>query len=157
MIGGPLRFMAALRPGPLDRAGRRSQLPGTTSLVVSMAKLRSSLALLLALSGCAGLVPPSATPSPALAEKVHSLMGEDRACSRPIAGALAAYHLTADGISSIDLTPVPPADPTDYFLPQRQAWVRRPGQPGQIVVQYDRGDCRIATVYARDGATLPAV
>jgi hypothetical protein len=125
---------------------------------IGMAQLRSSLALVLALSGCAALVPPSATPDPTLAEKVRTLMGnEDYDCSGRVAGALAAYHLTADGISRIDLTPVPPADPTDYFLPQRQAWVRQPGQPGEIVVQYDRGDCRIATVYARDGATLPAI
>lgn len=122
-----------------------------------MAKLRSSLALILALSGCAGLAPPpSATPDPALAEKVRSLMGtEERDCSAGIAGALAGQHVTAAGISRIDLTPVPPADPNDYFLGQRQAWVRQPGQPGAIVVQYDRRTCRIATVYARDGATLP--
>ncbi|MGK9233018.1 hypothetical protein KXS07_15305 [Inquilinus limosus] len=122
-----------------------------------MAKLRSSLALVLALSGCAGLVPPSATPDPALAEKVRGLMGDD-VCSDRVAGALAAYHLTAGGVSRIDLSPVPPRRQDDYNLSsQRQAWVRQPSRPGAIVVQYDRGNCRVAQVYARDGATLPAV
>ncbi|MGO1075400.1 hypothetical protein [Inquilinus sp. CA228] len=123
-----------------------------------MAKLRSSLALVLALSGCAGLVPPSATPDPALAERVRSLMGdEDYDCSARVASALAPYHFTAGGISRIDLAPVPPRRPDDYNLSQRQAWIRQPGQPGAIVVQYDRGNCRIAQVYARDGATLPPI
>jgi hypothetical protein len=123
-----------------------------------MAQLRSSLALVLALSGCAGLVPPSATPDPALAEKVRSLMGnEEYDCSGNVAGALAAYHITAGDISRIDLSPVPPADPSDYFLGQRQAWVRQPGQPGAIVVQYDRRNCRIAQIYARGGTTLPPI
>ncbi|MGK9165970.1 hypothetical protein KXR53_06720 [Inquilinus limosus] len=123
-----------------------------------MAKLRSSIALVVALSGCAGLVPPSATPDPALAEKVRGLMGnEDDDCSGRVAGVLAAYHLTAEGISRIELTPVPPRRPDDYNLSQRQAWIRQPGQPGAIVVQYDRGNCRIAQVYARDGATLPPI
>lgn len=124
-----------------------------------MATLRSSLALVLALSGCAGLAPaPSATPDPALAEKVRTLMGkDDYDCSGRVAGALAAYHVAAAGISRIELTPVPPADPNDYFLGQRQAWVRQAGQPGAIVVQYDRRTCLVSTIYARDGATLPAV
>jgi hypothetical protein len=124
-----------------------------------MVKLSSSLALVLALSGCAGLAPvPSVTPDPTLADKVRSLMGnEEYDCSGRVAGALAAHHLTAAGISRIELTPVPPADPNDYFLGQRQAWVRQPGQPGAIVVQYDRRTCRIATVYPREGATLPPV
>ena len=123
-----------------------------------MAQLRSSLALVLALSGCAALVPPSATPDPTLAEKVRTLMGnEDYDCSGRVAGALAAYHLTADGISRIELAPVPPARPDDYNLGQRQAWVRQSGQPGAIVVQYDRMTCRIAVVSARDGATLPPI
>ncbi|WP_342234690.1 hypothetical protein [Inquilinus sp. OTU3971] len=123
-----------------------------------MAKLRPNLAFILALSGCTGLVPPSATPDPALAERVRSLMGDDDVCSGRVAGALAPYRLTAGGISRIDLAPVPPRRQDDYNLSdQRQAWVRQPGQPGAIVVQYDRGNCRIAQVYARDGATLPAI
>ncbi|KGM32966.1 hypothetical protein [Inquilinus limosus] len=117
-----------------------------------MAELRSSLALILVLSGCAGV--PSATPDPALAEKVRSLMGGD-ICSDRVAGALAARHLTAAGISGIERTPVTPGYPTEYSLAQRQAWVRQPGQPGAVVVQYDQQSCRIALVYARDGATLP--
>ncbi|MFE0752693.1 hypothetical protein ACFW16_01980 [Inquilinus sp. NPDC058860] len=121
-----------------------------------MAKLRSSLALVLALPGCAGLIPPSATPDPALAEKVRGLMGDD-ACSGRVAGALAAYRLTADGISSIEIAPVTPGSPTEYSLAARQAWVRQPGQPGAIVVQYDPRGCRVAQVYARDGGTLPAI
>jgi hypothetical protein len=123
---------------------------------IGMAKLRSSLALVLALSGCAGLVPPSATPDPALAEKVRSLMGDD-ACSGRVAGALAAYHLTAGGISSIEIAPFTPGSPTEYSLAARQAWVKQPGRPGAIVVQYDPLSCRIAQVYARNGATLPPV
>ncbi|HEY9346663.1 MAG TPA: hypothetical protein VIQ53_15200 [Inquilinus sp.] len=123
-----------------------------------MAKLSSSLALVVTLSGCAGLIPPSATPDPALAEKVRSLIGnKDYDCSGRVAGALAAYHLTADGISSIEIAPVTPGYPTDYSLAARQAWVRQRGQPGAIVVQYDPRGCRIAQVYARDGATLPAI
>lgn len=123
-------------------------------MVAVMTKPWSSLAIVLALSACA--VPPSATPDPALASRVQSLMGDD-VCSARVAGALAAYRLTADGIAGIDLSPVPPGYSSQYDLGQRQAWVRQPGQPGAIVVQYDRRGCRVATVYARDGAVLPAV
>jgi hypothetical protein len=83
-------------------------------------------------------------------------MGND-ACSGPVAGALAAYHLTAGGISSIEIAPFTPGSPTEYSLAARQAWVKQPGQPGAIVVQYDPLSCRIAQVYARNGATLPPV
>lgn len=121
-----------------------------------MAKVRFSLALILILSGCAAQVPPSATADPALVEMVRTAMGND-SCSGPVANALAAYRLTADGISRIELAPATPGYPTEYSLALRQVWVRQAGQPGAIVVTYDSRDCRVATVHARDGATLPAV
>ncbi len=121
-----------------------------------MAKLRSSLTLILTLSGCAAQVPPSATADPALAEKVRTQMGNNE-CSGRVANALSAYHLTAGGISSIELAPATPGYPTEYSLALRQVWVRQSAQPGAIVVTYDPRGCRVATVQARDGATLPAV
>lgn len=119
-----------------------------------MTELRSSLVLVLALAGCAVQAPSSATADPALAEKVRTMMRNDD-CSGPVANALAAHHLTAGGISRIEMAPVLPGYPTEYSLAQRQAWVRQAGQPGAIVVEYDPRGCRVATVYARDGATLP--
>lgn len=120
-----------------------------------MARIRFSVATVLALTGCADLVPPSAAPDPSLAEKVQTLMGNE-VCSNRVAGALAAYHVTAGEIGGIELAPWIPGWPTEYTLAQRQAWVRQAGKPGAIVVRYDPRDCRIATVYARDGATLPS-
>jgi hypothetical protein len=90
-----------------------------------------------------------------LAEKVRTAMGSD-VCSGRVAGALAAYHLTGSGISSIELAPFTPGYPTEYSLAMRQVWVRQSGQPGAIVVRYDPRGCRIATDDARDGATLAA-
>ncbi|MGF6227586.1 hypothetical protein QFZ27_001541 [Inquilinus ginsengisoli] len=121
-----------------------------------MIKLCSTLALVLALSCCAGQAPLTATPDPALAEKVHRALGND-ICSGRVAGALAAHHLTAGSISRIELAPVTPGYPTEYSLALRQVWVRQPSQPGAIVVRYDPRGCRIAEVYGRDGATLPTL
>ena len=157
-IGGPFRFQ-----GERCAAARLTGRAGSTislakpAVGIGMAKLRSSLALVLALSGCAGLVPPSATPDPALAEKVRSLMGNGRLLRprRRRAGGLSPHG--GRHLQHRDRAGSRPADPTEYSLGQRQAWVRQPGRPGAIVVQYDRRSCRIAQVYARNGATLPPI
>lgn len=81
-------------------------------------------------------------------------MGND-VCADRVAGALAAHHVAASGISRIELAPALPGYPTEYSLALRQVWVRQASQPGAIVVRYDPRGCRIADVYARDGATLP--
>ncbi|MGF6227621.1 hypothetical protein QFZ27_001576 [Inquilinus ginsengisoli] len=119
-----------------------------------MIKLLSGCALVVTLSSCTGQAPLSAPPDPAVAERVRTALGND-ICADRLASALTAHHLTASGISRIELAPVLPGYPTEYSLALRQMWVRPAGQPGAIVVQYDPRGCRIAQVYARDGATLP--
>lgn len=119
-----------------------------------MARLRSCIALVLLLSGCAGQAPPSATPDPAVADTVRSQMGNE-VCSDRVAGALTARHLAASDIARVELAPYTPGYPTEYSLALRQVWVRQTNRPGTIIVRYDPRDCRIATVDEQNGAMLP--
>jgi hypothetical protein len=108
------------------------------------------------LTGCIAAPPPEAPPDPAVAAKLRQLSGNN-ACSDQIAGALTAAGITADRITGYDLAPAATAGRrsggTRRNL-QRQAWFKMAGG-GNVVVQFEPSSCRIALLYARDGATLP--
>ena len=108
------------------------------------------------LTGCIAAAPPEASPDPALAAKLRQLSGND-ACSDRIAGALTAAGITADRVAGYDLAPAATAGRrsggTRRNL-QRQAWLKMAGG-GNVVVQFEPPSCRIAILYARDGAVLP--
>ncbi|MGL4965279.1 MAG: hypothetical protein ACRC67_28925 [Inquilinus sp.] len=108
------------------------------------------------LTGCIAAAPPEAAPDPALAAKLRQLSGGD-ACSDRIAGALTAAGITADRISDYDLAPLASGGRRNSGIRrnlQRQAWLKMAGG-GSVVVQYEPSSCRIALLYARDGAVLP--
>ena len=118
--------------------------------------IRATAVCALLLSGCAGNLPPSAPPDPAVAAKLRQLSGGD-ACSDRIAGALTAAGITADRISDYDLAPMATGgrrNSGNRRNLQRQAWLKLAGG-GNVVVQYEPSSCRISTLYARDGAVLP--
>lgn len=109
------------------------------------------------LTGCIAAAPPEATPDPAVAAKLRQLSG-GAPCSDRIAGALTAARITADRISDYDLAPAPTGgrrNSGNRRNLQRQAWLKMAGG-GNVVVQFEPSSCRIATLYARDGAVLPA-
>ncbi|MGK9171413.1 hypothetical protein KXR53_34315 [Inquilinus limosus] len=109
------------------------------------------------LTGCIAAAPPEVAPDPAVAARVRQLSGNN-ACSDRIAGALTAARITADRISGYDLAPVSPGGRRisgNRRALQRQAWFKMAGG-GIVVVQFESSNCRIAALYARDGATLPA-
>ena len=108
------------------------------------------------LTGCIAAAPPEAAPDPAVAAKLRQLSGGD-ACSDRIAGALTAAGITADRISDYDLAPIATGGRRNSGTRrnlQRQAWLKMAGG-GNVVVQYEPSSCRIALLYARDGAVLP--
>jgi hypothetical protein len=108
------------------------------------------------LTGCIAAAPPEAAPDPAVAAKLRQLSGGN-ACSDRIAGALTAAGIAADRITDYDLAPAATSGRrsggTRRNL-QRQAWLKMAGG-GNVVVQFEPSSCRIALVYARDGAVLP--
>ena len=108
------------------------------------------------LTGCIAAAPPEAAPDPAVVAKLRQLSGGD-ACSDRIAGALTAAGITADRISDYDLAPIATGGRRNSGTRrnlQRQAWLKMAGG-GNVVVQYEPSSCRIALLYARDGAVLP--
>jgi hypothetical protein len=108
------------------------------------------------LTGCIAAAPPEAAPDPAVAAKLRQL-SDGNACSDRIAGALTAAGIAADRITDYDLAPAATSGRrsggTRRNL-QRQAWLKMAGG-GNVVVQFEPSSCRIALVYARDGAVLP--
>ena len=109
------------------------------------------------LTGCIAAASPEAAPDPTLAAKLRQLSGNN-ACSDRIAGAVTAAGITADRITDYDLAPSTTGGRRNSGTRrnlQRQAWLKMAGG-GYVVVQYEPSSCRIALLYVRDGAVLPA-
>lgn len=121
-----------------------------------MTPLRTIPLAAFLVAGCIAAAPPESAPSPAIAAKVRDLSG-NAACSDRIAGALTAAAIPADRIDGYTLAPAATGSGRNSGTRrdvQRNAWLHMAGG-GSVVVQFDPTTCRIATLYARDGATLP--
>jgi hypothetical protein len=109
------------------------------------------LAVVFAVSACAGVPPRLEAPSQATASTLNRLNGHP--CTPTVASALDAYR-------------VPPESIRDFFYTQRfsgesrligyTAWMHLTGQPGYLVVDVDRS-CQFEQAYTRGGANLPGV
>ncbi|WP_026873038.1 hypothetical protein [Inquilinus limosus] len=122
-----------------------------------MLPFRTLAAAGFVLAGCIAAAPPEVPPDPAVATKVRQLSGNN-ACSDRIAGALTAAGITADRIIDYDLAPAATGGRRHSGTrrnQQRQAWLKMAGG-GSVVVQFEPSTCRIALLFARDGAVLPA-
>lgn len=116
--------------------------------------IRAIPACALLLSACAGSLPPSAPPDPAVAAKVRSL-SNDNPCSDAFAGVLTAYRIPPDRLVGFVLPTVSYDHPGTPL--ERQAWFKLAGGGGSLVMGYDATQCGISDINARDGAVLPAI
>jgi len=118
-----------------------------------MTAIRAIPICVLLLSGCAGGLPPSVPPDPAVAAKVRSL-SDDNPCSDAFAGVLTAYRIPPGSLADFTLPTVSYDHPGLPLL--RQAWFRLAGG-GSLVPGYDATQCEITDIGTRDGAVLPAI
>ena len=118
---------------------------------VSKAPVLALLAVVFAVSACAGQPPRLEAPSQVTGSTLNRI--NSHPCTATVASALDAYR-------------VPPASIRDLFYTQRlssesrllgyTAWMHLTDQPGSLVVDVDRS-CQFEQVYTRGGASLPGV
>ena len=118
-----------------------------------MHPIRSLVIGSVVLTGCIAAAPAEVAPDPAVAAKVRQL-SDGNSCSDRIAGVLTAYRIGAGQIADVSISSVTRRNGSSLDV-QRQAWVKM-ATGGNVVLRFDPSLCRIATIYARDGAVLPA-